>query len=84
MFIIGTANITLWFLATQQVPEKVASFFLSISHNPYVLMLIVNILLLITGCLWKPEQHHSLRAHSGSHPDQRGVSPSSCRVCLRL
>jgi tripartite ATP-independent transporter DctM subunit len=50
MFIIGTANIALWFLATQQVPEKVASFFLSISSNPYVLMFIVNILLLITGC----------------------------------
>jgi C4-dicarboxylate transporter DctM subunit len=50
MLIIGTANVTLWFLATQQVPDRVASFFLSISHNPYVLMLIVNILLLITGC----------------------------------
>jgi len=50
MFIIGTANIALWFLATQQVPEKVASFFLSFSHNPYVLMFIINILLLITGC----------------------------------
>jgi C4-dicarboxylate transporter DctM subunit len=50
MFIIGTANIALWFLATQQVPEKVASFFLSITNNPYLLMLIINILLLITGC----------------------------------
>ncbi|RPI99850.1 MAG: TRAP transporter large permease [Deltaproteobacteria bacterium] len=50
MLIIGTANIALWFLATQQVPEKVAAFFLTISHNPYILMLIVNILLLITGC----------------------------------
>lgn len=50
MFIIGTANIALWFLATQQVPEKVASFFLSISSNPYVLMFIINILLLLTGC----------------------------------
>jgi C4-dicarboxylate transporter DctM subunit len=50
MFIIGTANIALWFLATQQVPEKVASFFLSITNNPYFLMLIINILLLITGC----------------------------------
>jgi C4-dicarboxylate transporter DctM subunit len=50
MLIIGTANIALWFLATQQVPEKVATFFLSVSHNPYVLMLIVNILLLVTGC----------------------------------
>lgn len=50
LFIIGTANVTLWFLATQQVPQKVSTFFLSISNNPYVLMLIVNIILLITGC----------------------------------
>jgi C4-dicarboxylate transporter DctM subunit len=50
MLIIGTANVTLWFLATQQVPQKVSEFFLSISHNPNVLMFIVNILLLITGC----------------------------------
>ena len=50
MLLIGTANIALWFLATQQVPEKVSGFLLSISHSPYVLMLIVNILLLITGC----------------------------------
>lgn len=50
LFIIGTANIALWFLATQQVPEKVSTFFLSVSQNPYVLMFIINILLLITGC----------------------------------
>lgn len=50
MFIIGTANIALWFLATQQVPQKVSLFFLSISGNPYVLMLIINLLLLVTGC----------------------------------
>jgi C4-dicarboxylate transporter DctM subunit len=50
MIIIGTANITLWFLATQQVPIKVSQFFLSLSQNPYVLMLLVNIILLIVGC----------------------------------
>jgi len=50
MLLIGTANIALWFLATQQVPEKVSGFLLSLSHSPYVLMLIVNVLLLITGC----------------------------------
>lgn len=50
MFIIGTANIALWFLATQQVPEKVSAFFLSVSTNPYVLIGMVNIILLITGC----------------------------------
>ncbi|OGP73172.1 MAG: C4-dicarboxylate ABC transporter permease [Deltaproteobacteria bacterium RBG_16_49_23] len=50
MLIIGTANVTLWFLATQQVPQKVSTLFLSISTNPYVLLFIVNIILLIVGC----------------------------------
>jgi C4-dicarboxylate transporter DctM subunit len=50
MLIIGTANVTLWFLATQQVPQKVSTFFLSISSNPYVLLLIINIILLMVGC----------------------------------
>jgi len=50
MLIIGTANVTLWFLATQQVPQKVSTFFLSLSTNPYVLLFIVNIILLIVGC----------------------------------
>jgi C4-dicarboxylate transporter DctM subunit len=50
MVIIGTANIMLWFLATQQIPIKVSQFFMSVSTNPYVLMLMVNIILLIVGC----------------------------------
>jgi C4-dicarboxylate transporter DctM subunit len=50
MIIIGAANVTLWFLATQQVPIKVSQFFLSISQNPYVLLMLVNIILLIVGC----------------------------------
>jgi C4-dicarboxylate transporter DctM subunit len=76
MFIIGTANIVLWFLATQQVPEKVSMFFLSISNNPYVLMLIVNLLLLVTGCFMETGAAIILFApmlapiltHAGFHP----------------
>jgi len=50
LIIIGTANVALWFLATQQVPQKVSELFLAISKNPYILLLIVNIILLIVGC----------------------------------
>ncbi len=50
MIIIGAANITLWFLATQQVPLQVSQFFMAISQNPYVLLLLVNVILLIVGC----------------------------------
>jgi len=35
---------------TQQVPQLVARYFLSISDNPLVFLLLVNVFLLIVGC----------------------------------
>lgn len=51
LFLIATANIFSWILATQQVPQLATNFFLSISHNPLVYLLLVNLLLLVVGCL---------------------------------
>ena len=50
LFVVATANIFSWVLATQQVPQLVASFLLSISDNPLVFLLLVNIFLLFVGC----------------------------------
>ncbi len=50
LFVVATANIFSWVLATQQVPQLVASFLLSISDNPLVFLLFVNIFLLFVGC----------------------------------
>lgn len=50
LFIVATANIFSWVLATQQVPQLVANYFLSISDNPLVFLLLVNIFLLFVGC----------------------------------
>ena len=50
LFVVATANIFSWVLATQQVPQLVASLLLSISDNPLVFLLLVNIFLLFVGC----------------------------------
>jgi tripartite ATP-independent transporter DctM subunit len=51
LIVIGLANAFAWVLATQQVPQKVSEFIFSISRDPLVFLLLVNIFLLIVGCL---------------------------------
>ncbi|MFZ5754172.1 MAG: TRAP transporter large permease [Bacillota bacterium] len=38
-----------WTLAMDQVPQKIAAFMLSITDNPLLILLLINILLLVTG-----------------------------------
>lgn len=47
--IIGSASILGWILASERVPEQIAQAFLNISHNKYVILLLINILMLIVG-----------------------------------
>ena len=49
LFIIGTANILAWVLASQQVPQRLSAFFLSPGTNPYLILFFVNIFLFIVG-----------------------------------
>ena len=50
-FIIASAGLYGWLLAREGVPAIFTNFFLSISREPWVILLMVNILLLILGCL---------------------------------
>lgn len=50
-FIICTANLFSWILAREQVPQQVAGLFLNLTDNPVVVLLIINLLLLILGCV---------------------------------
>ncbi len=50
-FIIASAGLYGWLLAREGVPALFTNFFLSISREPWVILLMVNILLLILGCL---------------------------------
>jgi len=38
-------------MALMQLPAKVTQFFLSVSDNKYVILLLINIILLLLGCL---------------------------------
>ena len=49
LLIVAVAALFGWILSVEQVPQTLTSWMLSISSNPYVLLLLVNILLLIVG-----------------------------------
>lgn len=51
MFIIAVASLFGWIMARENAPLLMTKTFLSISNNPYVVLLLINILLLILGCV---------------------------------
>ena len=50
LFIISAAGIFGWLLIHQRVPETVITGLMSLSHNPWVVLLIINVILLVLGC----------------------------------
>jgi tripartite ATP-independent transporter DctM subunit len=50
LIVFAMANAFSWILATQQIPQKVSQYILSISRDPFIILLLVNIFLLIVGC----------------------------------
>jgi tripartite ATP-independent transporter DctM subunit len=50
-WIMATANVLTWILASMNLAPKTEQTFLSISHNPLVFLFMINILFLILGCL---------------------------------
>lgn len=51
MIIMSVADIFGWLIANLEVAQAVISSFMTISQNKYIILLLVNIFLLITGCL---------------------------------
>lgn len=49
LMLISTSNIFGTILATQQIPQKAAQFMLSITTNPWLMLLLANIFLLVAG-----------------------------------
>ncbi len=50
LIIVGAASLFGWVLTTTRITEELTSGLLSITTNPYMLLLIINIILLIVGC----------------------------------
>ena len=49
MMIIACSGVFGWVLANWKIPEQVAQAVLSVSNNPYVIMLLISIIVLIAG-----------------------------------
>lgn len=51
MTLIAFASAVGYMMALMQVPAKITAFFLEFSHNKYVILMMINVLLLVLGCL---------------------------------
>ena len=51
MSLIAAANAFGWLLAYLRIPAAVTSFLLGLSHTPVVLLLLINLMLLLLGCI---------------------------------
>lgn len=54
MLIIGASALLSWILAREQVPQKVAEGLVGLTDNPFVFLLIVNLLLILLGMILEP------------------------------
>lgn len=50
MFIIATASFVGWVLAREHVPQTVSDYLLSLSEDPFVILLLINAIFLLFGC----------------------------------
>ena len=51
MILIGFASAFGYMMAIMQLPAKLTAFFLTVSDNKYVVLLFINLMLLVLGCL---------------------------------
>jgi tripartite ATP-independent transporter DctM subunit len=49
-FIIATANLVSYLLTRERVPQMLSEALLSVSSEPWVILLLINVLLLVLGC----------------------------------
>ena len=49
LMIIGMANIFSWVLAAEEVPQRIAEAMLTITTNPYLILLLINVFLVFIG-----------------------------------
>ncbi|NDV51362.1 MULTISPECIES: TRAP transporter large permease [unclassified Salipiger] len=50
LLVVGAASIFAWILTSNRVPEMAATLLLGASDNPWVILLLINLVLLIVGC----------------------------------
>jgi C4-dicarboxylate transporter DctM subunit len=51
MFIVGAANIFAWILGIERLGEHLSRALLSLTSNPLAILLLINLILLVFGCI---------------------------------
>jgi C4-dicarboxylate transporter DctM subunit len=51
MFMMGFANAFSYYLSLERIPNAIAATFLGISDNPFIILLMINVMLLLVGCV---------------------------------
>lgn len=54
MLIIGAASAMGWILTAEQIPPKIVTAITSMIHSKLLLLLVLNIILLVIGCIMEP------------------------------
>ncbi len=54
MIIVVAATLYSWILAREGAPQAVAGIFLDLTDEPWLLLLLINLLLLVLGCFMEP------------------------------
>lgn len=54
MLIIAGASLFAWILAVEEVPLRASEYFLSLTHDPWFLLIFMNVILFGAGCLLEP------------------------------
>ena len=49
LLLIGMANIFAWVLTAEQIPQKIAEALLGLTRDPYLILLLINVVLIIVG-----------------------------------
>ena len=49
MALVGMANVFGWVLTSEKIPQAIAAWMLSLTTNPYLMLLFINLLLLFVG-----------------------------------
>lgn len=50
MLVVGTSSLLAWFLAIENVPNAAREMFTSLTDNPWLFLLAVNLFLIVVGC----------------------------------
>ncbi len=52
--LLATARLYSWILSTNQIPIMISNGILALTSNPFLVVLLINIILLIVGCVMDP------------------------------